>query len=321
MSVRNWLVSNHEKIQYISPDGISYNLHDPAKKSIIQMEGWGMPAAEIAETRGPFQHGSDPLTIRMPKREIVMSIRHNGCNRNEYWGNREGLIDALRLNRTSLNNPSPGKLRWYRADGKIRQADVLILQGPKFNPSTSGWDEYNYTDELRFLAHNPILYDPRQVTESFDDLGCTIIEELVMPFSFGGGSVVFGGTTCNATNILSVNYMGNWQEYPTIELYGPADNFSITHGQTGLKIELEDYSVLAGDKVTFDLLYGRKFVTLFSTGENLLGYISEDSSLGSFAIEPDPVVAGGINDFTVSIDNGTGDTLVIFKYYNRFIAI
>lgn len=321
MTVRNWLFSNHEKVQYISPDGVKYNLHDPTKKSLLMMAGWGLPAAEISETRGPFQHGTDSLTIRIPKREITLQIRHNGCDRREYWANRAGLINALRLNRTSVNNPSPGKLKWFRADGTIRQIDVFIASGPNFNPNHRGWDEHSYQDELRFVAHNPIIYDPAQQTASFDDLGCTIVEQLIFPFNFGGTSLEFGGTTCNALNTISFTYEGNWQEYPYIEVYGPANNFSITHIQTGLKIELEDYALAEGDKIIFDLRYGRKLVTLFSTGASLLGYISEDSDLGSFAIEPDPVVENGENGFSVSIDNGTGTTLVVFNYYNRYVGI
>lgn len=321
MTVKNWITSNNEKVVYISPDDRVYNLHDPAKKSILNMTGWGMPRAVIADTHGPFQHGTDPLTIRIPPRELSVTVRHNGCDRREYWSNRSGLINALRVNRTSLNNPSPGHLRWYMANGQIRQVDVFAIRGPDFDPNKSGWDEHSYQDEIRFMAHNPIIYDPSQVTDSFNDLGCTIIEELQFPITFGGVGILFGGSTCNAINTLTVNYEGNWQEYPFIEVYGPADNFSIDHVQTGLRLELENYSIAAGDKVTFDLRYGRKLVTLFSTDDSLLGYLSDDSDLGNFAIEPDPAVADGINDFSVSIDNGTGDTLVIFKYYNRYIGI
>lgn len=321
MAVKNWIVSNEEKIVYISPDGQTYNLHDPYKKSVINMSGWGLPSADIADSRGPFQHGTNPLSIRIPPRTVLVDIYHVGCHRDEYWSIRTGLINALRLNRTNVNNPSPGKLRWYRADGAIRQADVFIKKGPDFPQSTRGWDEFNTRDTLEFIAHNPILYNPNQVTESFGDLGCTILQTLQFPFSFSSENIIFGGTTCNAINNLDINYLGNWQEFPLIRVAGPANNFSITHSQTTLKIALSGYSIPGGDSVTFDLRYGRKTVVLNSTGASLLGYISSDSNLGSFAIEPDPVVEDGVNTFSVSIDDGTVDTQVVFQYYDRYIGI
>jgi hypothetical protein len=320
--IKSWISSNYEKVVYISPDGVSFNMHDPTKKAILYMTGWGLPAANIADTKGPFQHGSDPLTIRLPNREITMTFRYNGCSRDEFWGNRSNLINALRLNRTNLNNPSPGHLRWYRSDGTIRQADVFVSRGPDFEQSRRGWDEHSTQDDIKFIALNPILYDPNQRTAVFTDLGCTLLETLQFPFSFDNSEIIFGGSTCNAVNTITVNYLGNWQEYPYITIIGPADNFIMTHIQTGLKIDLTGYSLEAGHQILVDLRYGRKIITLDTAdGTSLLGNVSDDSSLGNFAIEPDPVVTNGTNNFSVSIDNGTAETQVVFQYYNRYVAI
>lgn len=321
MTIKNWVSSNYEKLVYISPDNQVFNLHAPDKKAVLSTSGWGMPPADIADTHGPFQHGTDPLTIRLPVREISVLFRYNGCSRREFWSNRAGLINALRLNRTSLNNPSPGHLRWYRADGQVRQVDVLVSKGPDFNPNSSGWDEFSTQDELRFIAHNPIIYNPTQKSSIFTGLGCTIIQQLQFPFSFDTSMLIFGGNVCNAVNTITVNYLGNWQEYPYITVIGPADNFTIDHLQTGLRLKLANYSIPNGDSVTFDLRYGRKVVNLNSTGASLLGYISNDSDLGNFAIEPDPIVTNGVNQFSVSIDNGTGATQTIFQYNDRYVAI
>lgn len=321
MTVRNWLSTNYEKLQFITPDGEIYNLHDPSKKAVVSTTGWGLPAANIATTLGPFQHGTNPLTIRIPPREIRVTIRYNGCSRREYWSGRMGLIDALRLNRTNLNNPTSGKLRWYRADGRKFQADVMVSSGPNFNPST-GWDSFGYTDEIEFIAHNPILYDPRQYTETFTGLGCEVGVELTFPFFFGSDNVVFGGDRCNNTANTFINYQGNWQEYPLITVIGPATNFMITHVQTGLKLELENYVIPTDDSVIFDLRYNKKTIVLQSSGESVLGYLSTDSDLGTFAIEPDPVVDGGVNAFEVSVQSGSDtNTQVIFQYYNRYIGM
>lgn|SRR5574341_103702 len=318
--VKNWIVSIDEKVVYVSPDGRRYNLHDPARKSVLKMSGWGLPSAEIADSRGPFQHGTNPLTIRIPIRPVTVDIYHVGCSRNEYWENRIGLINALRLNRTNVNNPTPGNLRWYRSDGQIRQLDVFVTQGPDFDPETAR-NSFAFRETLEFTAHNPIIYNPTQKQSIFTGLGCTILQQLQFPFSFDLSNIIFGGNVCNATNQRTINYLGNWQEYPLITVVGPADNFRITHDQIGTLIDL-DYSIPAGESVVFDLRYGRKTVTLGSNPKiSLLGYISTNSDLGTFAIESDPIVVNGINSFTVSIDNGTPATQIRMNYYDRYVGI
>lgn len=319
MTVRNWIVSNYEKIQFITPDGEKYNLHTPYAKSVLSMSGWGLPAADIADVKGPFQHGTNPLSIRMPTREIKLNIRGNGCSRNEYWDNRYALVEALRLNRTNLNDPTPGNLRWYRSNGTVRQLDVMVVKGPNYDPSRT-WDEHSFSDTLVFRAFNPIIYDPKQVTTVFDNLQCTILEELVFPFAFDNDHIIFGGNICLAINTLVVNYAGNWQEYPLITVTGPATNFTITHQQTGLKLSLVGYEIGSGETVTFDLRYGKKTITN-NFGDSLLAELTEDSNLGSFAIEPHPVVEGGVNTFTASVENSTVDTRITFDYYNRYVGI
>lgn len=318
MPVRNQIVSNYEKFVFISPDGIKYNLHDPLGKSVISGSGWGLPPADIADVRGPFQHGSNPLTIRIPPRDIRLQIRHIGCSRDEYWANRTDLINALRLNRTNVNDPEPGHLRWYRSDGQVRQADVMVIRGPEFGSSQRGWDEHSYTEELLFKCHNPILYDPTQVTTTFADLECSILQQVIFPFTFNSENLIFGGNICIDVNTLVVSYLGNWQEFPQIIVQGPADNFIITHQETGLKLSLAGYSIAATEIVTFDLRYGRKIITN-NFGDSLLGELTEDSNLGSFSLEPIPVVTS--NTFIASVENSTVNTRITFSYYDRYIGI
>lgn len=321
MSVKNWLTSRNEKLMFITPDGVRHNLHDPAGRAVIRTTGWGMAPVEVADARGPYQHGTNPLNVRLAPRTIKVEVRYNGCNRDEYWALRSRLLDIVRPNRTNLDNPTPGNLRWYRSDGTIRQADVIIEDGPNYDPARDTWDEFSFQDTMTFTAFNPVLYDPNINDDVFTDLGCTLIQELQFPFTFGPGDIIFGASICNAVNTISVPYVGTWQEFPLITVLGPADNFKITHTYTGLYIELTNYSIPAGESVIFDLRYGRKTVSLYSTGESLLGFISAGSNLGAFSIEPDPIVPNGVNDFSVSIDGGTGDTVVNFQYYTRFVGI
>lgn len=320
MTVRNWITSRLEKYQFISPDGEVYNFHDPVRRAVISMDGWGMPAADIAGTRGAFQHGITPTSVRIPPRKIQMQIRSNRCSRNDYWEARGDLIDILRLNRANLNDPSPGALRWYRSDGEIRQIDVFVTKGPAFPTRADGWDSFGFSDSIEFTAYNPIIYDPTQINQSFPGLICTTLTQLQFPFTFEKYNIIFGGSTCYSEIPLSVNYVGTWMEFPQIVVGGPVENFSITHDQTGLKLEFDSYIIAAGEVVTFDLTYGRKTITN-NSGTSLLGELSTASDLGLFSILPDPLVANGLNTFTISVTNSSADTYVIFRYYNRYIGM
>jgi hypothetical protein len=320
MTVRNWLTPIREKILYVTPDGKTFDFHDPLHRVSVAMKGWGMPDPKIATTFGPYQHGENVLSIQMPVRDVSLMFRYNGCSREEYLLHRYQLANFLRLNRTNMNNPSPGFLRWYRADGSIRQLDVYLVSGPKYDPPTTGWDHFAIHEELKFTAFNPIIYTPTEKNQTFLGFQCSILNTLQFPFSFDSTEIIFGGSSCNSQTDISVDYVGNWMEFPKILVTGPAENFSITHQEMGWTLELENYTIAAGETVTFDLTYGKKTITN-NLGVSLLGYLSSDSEIGLFSIQPDPIVADGVNDFVVSVDNGTTDTTVLFNYFDRYIAI
>lgn len=319
MTVKNWLTSLQEKVVYFAPDGKRYNLHDPSGRAVLSMNGWGMPQVDYAETRGPFQHGTTPLTVRLGAREIEVNIAYARCSRDEYWASRAALMDALRVSRTDVNNPSPGYLRWYRSDGTIRQVDVLIKSGPEF-PAGKGWNSFGFEDTLVFKAFDPIIYDPTQGSDYESGFGCTPEERLVFPFSFDYGHLAFGGSYCDVTKTATINYTGTWQSYPTIVLTGAMTDAIILHNQTGKKIEFKDYTLPSGRVVTIDLAYNSKTVTL-DDGSSLLAYISDDSALGDFAILPDPLVAGGVNTISIIAANADTNADATISWYVNYKGI
>lgn len=324
MTVRNWRRYLVEKLQFITPDGKSLELYDPPKRGVFNLSGWGIPAPNIAVSQGPFQHGVTPLSVRYPPRVVEMTIRHNGCNRRDYWSIRRQIIDYMRLNRANVNLPVPGKLRRYLADGAVRDLDVMLSEGPGFQESSDVWDGWSVMEDLSFIAHNPVIYDPRQRVAGLGggDLECTDQEQLTFPFVFAPGrGMLFGleGVDCSAEALLSIAYEGNWEEFPRIIVTGPAEDIRIVHNQTGLILAL-DYTIAPNEQVTFDLTYGRK--TLYNNfGVSLLNALTFDSNIGAFSIQPDPIVPGGLNTFTVSLTNGTGITATTIQYFNRYIGI
>ena len=309
-----------EKISYITPDGVEYLLTTGGGKSAVEIEGWGLPIPNIYSTRGPFQHGETLVGIRIPPRSVSLIHYHFDCSRDSYWENRAGLVNALRHNRSGLNAPEPGQLRRYLSDGSIYQLDVLCVRGPKFNSPLNDQRNFSYIEKLDFIAYDPFPYISPAEVETLTGWACTVVQELSFPSTFGTlASRIFGGSVCSTTQNLPITYTGTWETFPVIVLTGPLTRFRIEHNETGAVLDLSAV-LLPGETATFDLTYGTKTVTK-GDGSNLLGYISTDSDLATFSILPDPLVAGGVNTFTIMINDGAGGTTFEMSYFVRFEGI
>lgn len=316
MSVRNFRKAHIERIQYITPDGITVDLHDPPNRSVLSYEGDGLPNPNYSTTKGPFQHGFNVLGVREPQRNIDMVIRWNACNRDDYWDMKAEFINYLRPNRTDINNPSPGVLRRILSNGEIYDLDCYLTKGPEWK-FPRRWDHFSIQEPLKFTAYNPILYDPVVNAEIAQDFSPSVEVNIVFPFLF---SFIFDETNPTITKAITINYEGNWEEFPTILLEGPWEGVSIQHQSTLDKIELSGYSSPIGETVTIDLTYGRKTITT-NSGDSLLGYVTNDSDLSGFSIQQDPLVSGGVNIFDITVQSGGADTSIQVQYQDRYIGI
>jgi hypothetical protein len=316
MTVKNFRKQHIERILYITPDGMEVILHDPPEKSVLSYEGDGLPSPEYDTTRGPFQHGMNVLGMREPIREIDLVLRWNACNRDEYWDMRHNLINLLRPNRTDVNNSSPGVLRRILSNGKIFDLDCYLTKGPDWVYPRK-WDHWSIQESLKFTAFNPILYNPTLKSGLVQDFTPATDPDIIIPLDF---EFIFGETSPAITKSITVNYLGNWESFPTIIVAGPYEGISIQHQTTFGKVALSGYSSPTGETTTIDLTYGRKTI-LTNSGISLLGYVTNDSDLSEFSIQPDPLVPGSINIFDITVISGSSDTLVQLQYKDRYIGI
>ena len=318
MSVPNARSKVVDLLQFITPDGNKYDLHNVPKRAVTLVEGFGLPPQVINSTSGPYQHGEDVLSYRLSPRDVNVTIRHNACSKDDYWTYRDTLIDTLGLQRTDPNNPVEGTLRRiYYINGvrKTRDLKVLLTSGLKYiAPPNDKWDQWGINEELVFRAHNPIIYDPTQITSTITTFTSSLRFPFVFPFVLGN----FTGTT-------TINYAGTWFEYPTIVITGPATDVTIHNTTTDKFIRLSG-TIPVAETVTIDLTYGAKTVT-GTHGEDLLGYITPESNLGDFSLLHDPLVSNGqniINVYAYDTSFGAGEvytTSIAIKYYNRYIGI
>lgn len=296
-----------ERLVYIRPDGVRYPLYAPPTRTISAEEGFGTPPIEYITDTGPLQHGSTVRDFRLQPRTVQFVVMQNFTSRAEYRDGRAALLDVLRPNRTT-DFATKGKLLYYLANGAKRQLDVMLESGPGFTPDQGGWRAWSFTEVLRFIAHDPLWYDPAQQSSTFATISPA---ELVFPATF---PVLFGSLGA----INNVTYTGTWLSYPTFVVTGPLSSFRVENTSTNKKIQL-DYTLPAGYTMTITL-NGQKTISR-SDGVNLAGFLSPDSDLTTFALEPDPVVSGGVNALRVGGSGTSGASSVTMYWYVRFFGI
>lgn len=299
-----------EIIKYIRADGEEVILHTPPSRSVINMTGWGYIIPDTHTIKGPFQHGNTVLGYRFPERTISFDVIKPNCSRSEWFTERTNLVNKLGFQSTNPNLPTLGNLQWeYVVNGEVQQraVDCYLSRGLAFSPDPQWW-QYGILESLEFVAPDPFIYDPNQVTVTID----TFDEELILPMTF---PFILGSAEATQT----ITYTGSWVEYPIIEIDGPTNGFYIENTTTGVHIQL-DYAIPNDVTVTINLTTGNKSVS-DDLGNNLIQYVTSDSDIAQFSLEPDPNVSGGTNVIYVSITDIDADTEIRINYYNRYIGI
>lgn len=313
--------------QFITSDGFAYALHAPDIRWVRSIEGTGMPPVTYLTQKGPFQHGETLLGYRLQPRVIQMLIRQNYTCRERYWHGRLQILDVLRPNRPGTT----GTLRKNFGDGSKIDIDVVIQQGPNFEPADPDvWDEWSINEVIRFIAYNPVFYNPYLHTWDFINItlasgvaqdSLTMLQlkfAATFPINFNrniGVPGIGGGAVAPTIDPNILAYLGSWVEYPTIILVGPLDSpFIITNVTTDETIRL-NYVVDAGETVTIDLNYGTKTITsTLHPGDSLMGFLDPTSDVGSFHLQP------GTNIFNTSILGQNANSRVQFKYNDRYVG-
>lgn len=306
-----------EFTSYITPDGIEYPFHVPSGKGrwILSQSGWGTPPIDYITQRGPFQDGETVRDFFLRPRTIQFLLRQLFCDRDAFWAGRAGLLDAIRPNRQTVDTATdPGTLRRVASDGSVRDINVFIAQGPRFEPrDTRRWDEWNFQEVLRFTAFDPVIFDPTRIDTV---LGLAVAPlSLVFPITF---PITFGSGFVDDT--VNVTYIGTWKSFPIIVVTGPLNDFEIVNNTTGEKIEVT-FDIPLGDTLIIDLTYGVKTI-VNGGGTNRIGTLTTDSDLATWHLAPAPEAPGGVNSLTVT---GTGalpgTTQVEVRAFTRYFGI
>lgn len=315
------MVKSSEVDMLITQDGTSYMLGNTANRFVLSDEGSGMPDIEYITQRGPFQDGETVRDFFLRPRVLQWHIRQKYCSRGAYWSGRNELLSVLAPNRSMSRGQPQATLRRIRGDGSKRDIKVVIEQGPVFQPRARDvWDEWAIDEVIRFIAHDPTYYDPALKTHVFEasaglqgfpyDFPIDLSSCFIFPITF---PVIFG---CAFDITRDIVYPGTWLSYPTFVITGPSNYTKIINETTGESL-IFTRPILQGQVIVIELAYGAKRVyDLAYPDVSLIGYLTTDSDLASWHLEPRVT-----NAIRINAGAAGQSTVVTMTYYERYIGV
>lgn len=288
-------------------EGVEYSISDGTLARFIGQDGFGMSPAHRLQERGPLQHGDTDKGYRLDPRIGRIVLQLSGSTHDDLYDKRQQLL--------ALFSPSvnPISLKWDIAGG--RQIDVHYIGDLSY--SSSDRQGYVQNTVVTLKAPDPSFYNPLRFVASL---------------ALGGGADTFDipmavphkvGTS-TADWAAAISYLGNWNEYPEIIIYGPITDALIENLTTGEKLDFDGTTIASGDYYVVDLRYGYKTV-IDDSGVNKISTLSDDSDLATWHLERGPGPGGLLTALQNSIRvTGTSidvNTKIDIKYYNRYLGI
>lgn len=277
-------------------------------------DGVGLPPIRRLTERGPQQHGVTDVGFRLDARPITLVLGMLARDESRYHDRRRDLLRIFRPSTSVI------KLRWTLANGEVRQLDCYATGGLPMTLSeranrahAGGFLGFYQRLPVALYAPDPLFYDPTQVTVTIEDADFAGLEvPMAVPLVVGPGSL---------DETATINYAGDWDEYPVIRINGPITNPVITNATTGETIDLTGASIAAGDYYDVDLRYGFKTVK-DQDGTSRINYLTTDSDLGTWHLKANPVPDGTTyaNSITAAGTDTNDQTSIVISYYNRYIG-
>lgn len=298
----------YEVLELTTADGQKYSLTDGYQRFVLSTPGeWGLPPIDFQTRRAYKQDGVTEVSYRLNSRSFGLSTRHvPGCSREDYWAMRAALLDTCRPNRGGQIT-----LTLKRGDNSKRAIKGRFLSPTFPEVENTTWDEWGFTELLQFEAFDPIWFDPSIISEIIEKQVSVL--QLTFPITF---PILFN--SAGYWRQYTINYLGTWYSYPTFVIDGPFTRLRIRHEELGKEI-IYYGSLPAGKSLTLNL---NDNTIVDSDGINRIGYLTPTSDLQALRIEPDPVVAGGVNTLSFYLENNDPlTTLVEMSYYTRYIGI
>lgn len=269
---------------------------------IVGTVNWGMAPSHRITQRGPFQDGDTDVDFRLDPRVLSLPFVAPANDADESFAVRNKILQVFK----------PGNDTWQIlvSYGSVptRIIDVKSVGGLTMDTDAK---DFTVRGVIQLRAADPVWSD-RYVTAV--NLTATVFGTPTpypkpYPIPYGAGSV---------NNIVTINYLGSWVSYPTIQCIGPATDLTLVDGLGNLIVF--DSVIPAGQTWTINLSYGAKTV-IDQNGVNQFGALNINSNIVNWGIFPDPTVLDGVNTISVSATDTTTDTLVTLYYNSRYIGV
>lgn len=300
---------------FLTRAGVTYTLTDSNPFEIIEIDGISVAPSNLSTERGPLQHGESVIDFRLEPRTIMLKLQAHSSATHSY--------QYLRNQINKLFGPYNADL-YLTVVWSANERGALELAEPKRiavrsigspNIVTTINQTLNITAVIALRASDPIWFDPNLQLNNLSGnlIGNGMQVPTQIPLFIGVGS--FSAST-------DLTYAGTWLEYPLIRLDGPLGSPVIENISTGEKIDLTGTIVPDGSVYIVDLRYAAKRIYDEADPSTNLTYLAtSDSDLATFALQPDPVLAGGVNTLRTTAGLVTADSGIFINYYNRYSGI
>lgn len=286
--------------------GRTLDLVDPFV--VVQYRGFGPLPVEHVTERGVFQDGETFRDARADARAIALAIDVCGDSVAETWENVGRLYRFLGpvLQGCYLVSTLP--------DGQVRE---IVGRYVGVVEAAHDADESPFVQRVvvPFRCADPAFYASTATLWVYDVAQGAA--SWGYPLGFPSG---FGISEIDLVEARV--YEGTLPAYPVITIEGPASGVVIANEATAEALDLaaKGYVIGVDEVVTIDTRPAHKSV-MSSVNGNIIDKLSDDSSLGSFHIAPDPEVAEGRNTMRIVLADGTNATRVQFQFYSQFGAV
>lgn len=288
-----YLLSNNSTLELT--DGIDY--------ALVAWDGLGLPPINNISETGPLQHGATRVDYRYQARIITLAIDIYGDSLEDLISNRSRLLDYLNADLVVLR---------LETDSDTRDINCYFNNGITF--TTDNISGFSEKAVIELFAPEPAFYDPERNMVS---MGAGVAVSGFVINSFVPSNI--GNPLIRQT--YSIPYAGSWDEFPEIQIVGPAVSPIVWNLDTSEKLDFSGVTVATGDTYTIDTRYGYK--TIVNSGlVNKIADISSDSDLATFHLAKK--LAGETyhpNNIYITISGATGATRVYLRYYDRFIGL
>jgi len=267
--------------------------------------GLGMAPLHVITSRGPEQHGETRVDFRLDPRAFSLVLGMAPDTASDLQTYKDQLTAFLTPWGDGL------LLEWLLANGATRR--ITCMRCGDGDMSSADKQGFMQRAAVEFHAGDPTFYDPVAGAQTFDLGGAA--DGFAVPTAV---PTAIGASTIDQTHL--VTYPGSAPSSPVVRIVGPITNPIITNVTTGKVLSFTGYTVAAADWYDTDTRYGQQTV-VDAAGASQIAKLTDASDLGTFALAPWPVAAGGVNAIRVTGSAITAATQVIVTWWNRYLGI